>query len=175
MRPSDEPIYSPEAIQEAVGRVARAISVDYAGKELVVLAVLKGSLFFAADLIRQLDGVDIILEFLWASSYKGTQSQGTVTCMALPETPIQGKHVLVVEDIVDTGRTVTVILEKLAEQQPASLALGTLLDKPSQRVIPVTPKYVGFTVGDQFLVGYGLDYDEQYRELPALHVLEGAG
>ncbi len=172
MRLSEKPLVDQEAIAEAVTRLGREISERHAGRdELVLVVVLKGGTLFAADLMRQLD-LPLSVEYIRAKSYDGIQSLGDVDLPVLPDQPLTGKHLLVVEDILDTGRTTAAILKALTDQHPASLELCVLLDKPSRRVLPVTPHYVGFTIDDHFVVGYGLDYDERYRHLPAVYVLE---
>lgn len=175
MRLSEKPLIEEGAIADAVARLGREISGRHAGRgELVLVVVLKGGTLFAADLMRRLD-VPLSVEYIRAKSYDGTESLGDVNLPVLPEQPLAGKHLLVVEDILDTGRTTAAILKALAAQQPASLELCVLLDKPSRRVVPVEARYVGFTIDDHFVVGYGLDHDEHYRQLPAVYVLENDG
>ncbi|MBM3290901.1 MAG: hypoxanthine phosphoribosyltransferase, partial [Candidatus Hydrogenedentes bacterium] len=133
--------------------------------------VLKGGLLFAADLVRAI-GVPLTIDYVRAKSYDGDRSQGHVELKVLPEQPLEGKHVLFVEDILDTGRTTAAVLDIARAANAASVALCALLDKPSRRTAPVCADYVGFTIGDDFVVGYGLDYNERYRELPAVYSLE---
>lgn len=168
---SKEPLISADAIRARVRELADRINADYADKELVVVVVLKGGLLFAADLLRSLR-VPLALEYIRAKSYDGDRSVGTVELKVLPEQPLAGKHVLFVEDILDTGRTTAAILEFARNANAASVALCVLLDKPSHRVTPIHTDYAGFTIDDHFVVGYGLDYDERYRELPSIHTLE---
>ena len=159
------------AIQARVGELGAQITAEYAGRSLVVVVVLKGGLLFAADLIRAIH-VPLALEYIRAKSYDGANSTGTVALKVLPELPLRGTHVLIIEDILDTGRTTSVVLDAVRHEQPASVALCALLDKPERRVVSVTADYVGFKIADHFVVGYGLDFDEHYRELPAIHVME---
>jgi len=168
-----KPLFEAETIRRRVGELAAQVSEDYAGRQVHLLAVLKGGLVFAADLMRALT-VPICLDFIGARSYDGTASSGTVTFTYLPAQSLAGRHVLLVEDILDTGRTMEHIVERLRRENPASLRLCTLLDKPSRRVRPVTADYVGFTIDDLFVVGYGLDYEEMGRELPEIRVLHDA-
>jgi len=168
---SEKPLLSEETIRSRVAELADRISDDYAGRSLTVVVVLKGAIFFAADLVRELR-VPVVVDFIRARSYEGTSSTGSVTITTEPESPLAGKDVLLVEDIVDTGRTTAVLLERIQRQAPASLALCSLLHKPDRCVVPTTIDYLGFTIDDRFVVGYGLDHEQRHRELRALHVLE---
>lgn len=170
MRLSDAPLLTADQIRDRVTELAREISDDYAGRELTLVAVLKGAVFFVSDLARSLT-VPTAIGFIRARSYAGTRPGGEVEFTYLPEQPLTDKHVLVVEDILDTGSTARAILERIEGDRPASLALCTLLDKPSRREVEMSADYVGFTIDDHFVVGYGLDYNESYRELPGIHVL----
>ena len=161
-------VYSSGQIAASVGRLAQRIGHDYAGEELVLVVVLNGAMFFAADLARQI-GSPLRLEFIKLTSYKGTSSTGAVTITKGLDGAIAGKHVLVVEDIVDTGLTLKFLLDHLSDLGARSLKVCTLLDKSGRREVPVTPDYVGISCEDKFLVGYGLDLDERYRELPAIY------
>ena len=171
MRRSSEPLISEEAIKQRIGELAEAISRDYANCDLVLAVVLKGAVMFAADLFRRLS-IPASIEFVRARSYQGTRSSRRVEITIFPEESLAGKHVLIVEDILDTGYTTHFLLDRFRDANPDSLALCTLLDKPARRNIPVEAKYTGFTIDDQFVVGYGLDYDERFRELPEVYVLE---
>ncbi|UPT73552.1 MAG: hypoxanthine phosphoribosyltransferase [Elusimicrobiota bacterium] len=148
------------------------ITRDYKGKKLLVVGVLKGSTIFMADLVRSLGPeLDVQLDFVAVSSYAGKASTGTVrTLLDLRESP-EGKDLLLVEDIVDTGLTLTSLTETLRAHRPASLEVCTLLDKPECRKTPFQPKYTGFKIPNEFVVGFGLDYDERYRQLPCVGVL----
>lgn len=157
-------------IQEKVRELAEKISGDYAHTELTIVAVLKGSIFFCTDLARHLS-VPCSFEFISVSSYTGAAPSGVVRLlMDLKESP-EGKHVLLVEEIVDTGATLHYLQKNLLTRKPASLRTCVLLDKPAPRKVPVSVDYTGFTVPDKFLVGYGLDYNEAYRNLPYIGVL----
>lgn len=167
----DPPLVSAAAIQARIGELAFEIEADFGGSPLALVCVLKGGLFFAADLLRQLS-MPVSLDFIRAQSYAGRHSKGTVEVSLWPSIPLHGEAVLIVEDILDTGRTTDALMTRLRELRPARLALCTLLDKPSRRIFPIKADYVGFTIPDRFVVGYGLDCDERYRNLPAIHALE---
>ncbi len=171
MKPSKEPLLTALDIATRTSELADTISTDYTGRELLLLPVLKGGLIFAADLMRLIK-VPLTLDFIRARSYQGTRSQGGVEFLVHPTEPIEGRHLLIVEDIVDTGRTTAAILDLLQAEKPATISLCTLLDKPASRQANVEPNYAGFQIADHFVVGYGLDYNERYRELPAIHILE---
>jgi hypoxanthine phosphoribosyltransferase len=160
------------AITSAVARLAAQISRDYRLKNPLLIGILKGSFIFLADLVRQLD-FPLEIDFIRLSSYgRGTQTSGSVRVVQGLRSIVQGRHVLVVEDIVDTGITVAFLLDYLKKKKPASVALCALLDKPSRRRVPVAIDYLGITVPDKFLIGYGLDCDEKYRNLPDVCALE---
>jgi hypoxanthine phosphoribosyltransferase len=166
------PLFSREAIASAVECLAAAISRDYHDKDLLCIGILKGSFIFMADLIRRLD-FPLEVDFVRLSSYgSGTQTSGTVRVVQALRSAVRSRHVLVVEDIVDTGITVAFLLDYLKKKKPASVRLGALLDKPSRRRVPITIDYLGMTVPDKFLVGYGLDINEKYRNLPEIYYLE---
>lgn len=162
-----------EEIRRRVGELASEISRDYADRpDVLLVGVLQGASVFLADLIRSL-AIPVSLDFVRASSYgPAAASSGRVAIRADLETPLAGRDVLIVEDVVDTGRTLDRLLERLAEGRPASLNVCTLLDKPSRRVLPVRARYVGFEIPDVFVVGYGMDYNERYRQLPDVHYLD---
>ena len=165
-------IISRDEIAKAIDRLAREINRDYQGKHPLLVSVLKGSFMFTADLIRQLD-LPLELDFVRLSSY-GTarESSGRVKVVQGTKTPIKDKDVLVVEDIVDTGITISFLLDYLRKKQPASLKVCTLTDKPSRRRVPVPIDYRGFTIPNKFIVGYGLDYNQRFRNLPDIYTLE---
>jgi hypoxanthine phosphoribosyltransferase len=168
------PLIPPEEIAATVLRLGQRIDQDYAGREIVLIGVLKGSFVFLADLVRQMKTPVRRIEFMRLSSYgSGTVSSGTVNVQSdiAPQT-IARQHVLLVEDIVDTGRSTTTALELLRDMQPASLKLVTLLDKPERREFPVTIDYLGMTIPDRFIVGYGIDWDEKYRQLPGIFAVD---
>ncbi len=162
-----------QEIELAVGRLAAEISQDYQDKNPVLIAVLKGSFIFLADLIRRLD-FPLEVEFIGLSSYGlGQESSGRIRVVHNLRCGIKGRHVLIVEDIVDTGLTTCFLLDYLAKKEPASLRVCALTSKPARRRSSVTIDYLGFTVPDRFLVGYGLDCGERFRNLPDLCFLEG--
>ena len=167
-----EILFSKEVIERRVRELAAQISRDCAGKELLIVGVLNGAFIFMADLIRGLD-VPCRVDFVRAASYGcGSVSAGEVRITKDLETPIAGREVLVVEDIVDTGITLSRLVEVLRQRRPASLRVCAFLDKPERRKVPFAADYVGFIIPDRFVVGYGLDYNEKFRFLPDVCVLE---
>jgi hypoxanthine phosphoribosyltransferase len=165
-------LYSREEIAAAVRRLAERISADYAGKDLLVIGALKGAVVFLVDLIREM-AIPLEIDFISLASYgDGVTSCGEVKVTAYPTARIEGRHVLVVEDIVDTGLCVEALMKFLTGRRPASLKLCALLDKPTRRRVPVDIAYLGFTVPDKFVVGYGIDYAQGYRHLPQIFTLE---
>jgi len=159
-------------IAKAVDRLASQIRRDYQDKQPLLIGVLKGSFVFMADLIRQLD-LPLELDFVRLSSYGAAkESSGKVRVVQGVKTPVKGRDVLVIEDIVDTGITISFLLDYLKKKQPASLKLCTLTDKPSRRRVPVPIDYCGFTVPNKFIVGYGLDLNQGFRNLPDIYTLE---
>ncbi len=159
-------------IKARVGELGLRIAADYAGRDLVLVSILKGALPFLADLMREIP-IYCSLDFLEVSSYgAGTTSTGVVRILKDLAKPIEGRHVLVVEDILDTGHTLSYVIEHLRGQHPASLGLCALLDKPARRLIPIAVDYTGFEIEDKFVVGYGLDFAERYRNLPFIGVLK---
>lgn len=171
-----EPLITAEAIEGRVRELAQTINDDYlgTGRPLSVIVVLKGACFFAIDLLRHLK-VPTRLDFLQASSYSGMGSTGEVRLHKDISMPISGTDVLLVEDIVDTGLTASWLKRHLASHTPATVRLCTLLDKPARRLIPAEIDYIGFTIPDEFVLGYGLDYEEGYRNLPAVYVARPRG
>ncbi len=160
------------AIAAKVKELGTRIANDYRGKDLVLVSILKGALPFLADLMRQIP-IPLALDFLEVSSYGSeTESSGVVRILKDLANPIEGRHVIVVEDILDTGHTLNYVLDHLRAQRPASVRLCTLLDKPARRVLAVGIDYRGFEIPDKFVVGYGLDYAERYRNLPFIGVLK---
>jgi len=165
-------LISEEQIASRVKELGEEISRRYAGKEVTMICVLKGSFLFFADLVRAMK-VPVNVEFLQCSSYgDGTTSSGEVKLGLDISTPLDGKHVVIVEDIVDSGLTLKYIRDLLALRNPVSLDCCALLEKPSALKTDVKVEYAGFTVGDEFVVGYGLDFGQKYRELPYVGVLE---
>lgn len=165
-------LLSQQEINQGVARLAAEIARDYRGKNPLLIGVLKGSFIFLSDLVRRLD-FPLEVEFLQLSSYgSGTQSSGRVRVLGRLGQPVKGREVVVVEDIVDTGITIAFLMDYLHRRHPRSLKLCALLDKPERRQVPVKIDYLGFTVPDRFVVGYGLDYNEQFRHLPEVWALE---
>lgn len=173
MTPKLLPLISQPEIADTVRRLAQELDQDYCDRNPVVIGVLKGSFIFLADLIRQMQTPIQRVELIKLSSYgAGTDSSGTVNLqMDVPAEVVTGQDVILVEDIVDTGLSTTKAFQVLNQHQPNSLKLCTLLDKPDRRKVPVTIDYCGLTVPDQFIVGYGLDCNEQYRQLPGIYVI----
>lgn len=155
-----------EKIQQRVKEIAEQITKDYEGKELTLICILKGSTFFTVDLAKRIDN-KLKIEFIQVSSYhEGTNSSGNIEMKLDLRESIEGKDVIIIEDIIDTGRTLSYLIEHLKTRNPKSLKLCTLLDKPERRIYDVKVDYVGFQIPDKFVVGYGLDVNEQYRNLP---------
>jgi hypoxanthine phosphoribosyltransferase len=170
--PKFDVMISQEKIAQRVRELGAKITKEYAGQPIVVIGVLKGSFIFLADLVRSIEN-PVTIDFLGVSSYAGTESTGVVKITHDLTKPIAGKHVLVVEDIVDTGLTLQYLVENLKTRNPASLKVACLLDKPSRAKVRVPLEYVGFTIDDEFVVGYGLDYDGIYRNLPHIAIYRG--
>ena len=167
-----EVLYSEEQISQRVRELGEQISRDYQGREIFGICLLKGSMIFTSDLIRHLD-IPVTVDLMRASSYGNTTaSLGSVKILQDLDEDISGKDVLVIEDIVDTGRTLHKTLALMKMRQPNSLKICSMLDKPSRRVTPIFIDYVGFTIEDRFVVGYGLDFDEYYRNLPYIGILD---
>lgn len=165
-----QPYIRAAQIQEEVTRLGAQMNADYAGKNPLFIAILNGSFMFASDLFKELT-VDAEICFIKLASYKGTRSTGNViTSIGLDES-LKGRHVVIVEDIVDTGKTLYEFLPQLTNQQPASLRIAALLHKPEALVHPLTIDYLGFTVPNKFLLGYGLDYDGHGRNLKEIYQL----
>ncbi len=161
-----------EEVDRKIKEIGLLISKDYEGKEVRIICILRGASFFACELAKRIN-LPVTIDFMSVSSYgAGTESSGHVKIMKDLEEPIEGKDVIVVEDIIDSGRTLSMLLELLKARKPNSIALCTLLDKPERRVVDVDVKYVGFQIPDLFVVGYGLDYDQKYRNLPYIGVVE---
>lgn len=164
---------SAEQIQAKVRELGQRIRADYAGKKLVLVCVLKGSFVFTADLARAIDDNELRIEFLGVRSYgEGTSSSGVVQITHDLTKPIENEDILVVEDIVDTGLTIKHLLELLATRRPRSVRVCALLHKPARTKVTVPIDYLGFTIEDRFVVGYGLDWAERYRNLPFIGLVE---
>ena len=152
--------------------MAKKISEDYKGEELVVVTVLKGGVMFSVDLMREVE-VPVMIDFMSASSYgASSKSSGVVKIEKDLDMPIEGKNVLLVEDIIDSGCTLSYIADILRKRGPKSLEICTILDKPSRRVVDIDVKYIGFEIPDEFVVGYGLDYAQKHRNLPYVGILK---
>ncbi len=169
----DRVLFSEEDLKAMVKKVAAEINEDYAGKKPVLVVLLKGSVMFAADLMRSLI-IDCEIDFMKVSSYSGTQSTGVVSIVNDLKTDISGRHVIIIEDIVDTGLTLYRLKNLLEQRGPESLRICTLLDKPSGRKAEVYADYIGGVVGNEFIVGNGLDYNEKYRNLPYIGVMRNS-
>ena len=170
-----KPMYQEAELQKRIKEVAEEIDKDYIGKEIVVVCVLKGGVFFLCELAKRIQ-VPVSMDFMSVSSYGSeTKSSGVVKIVKDLDEPLKDKDVLVVEDIVDSGRTLSHLLKMLNDRGPRSIKLCTLLDKPERRVVDVNVDYTGFTIPDEFVVGYGLDYDQRYRNLPYIGVVEFDG
>lgn len=161
-----------KTLQEKILEIGKTIEKDYEGKEIVLISILRGSVFFTVDLAKRISN-PMRFEFIEVSSYEGgTESSGKVKLNKDLAGSIKGKDVIVIEDIIDTGRTLSYLLEHLKSKEPNSIKLCTLLNKPSRRVIDVKVDYEGFEIEDKFVVGYGLDIDQYYRNLPFIGYIE---
>ena len=165
-------LFSEEQIRDRIRELGDQIARDYAGKDVVLIGVLKGVALFFGDMMRAID-LPLEIDFMAVSSYgASTRSSGVVRILKDLDETITGRHVLIVEDIIDTGLTLSYLIRTLMERRPASLEICTLLHKPARRLVEVPVKYVGFTIPDQFVVGYGLDYDQKFRNLPFVGILK---
>jgi hypoxanthine phosphoribosyltransferase len=160
-----------DKVDERIAQLGEQISKDYEGKQVHLIGILKGSIFFICELAKRIT-VPVTMDFMSVSSYgAGTKSSGVVKLIKDLDESIVGKDVLVVEDIIDSGRTLSYLLQNLSSRHPASIRLCTMLDKPERREVDVDVDYQGFRIPDEFVVGYGLDYDQRYRNLPYIGVL----
>lgn len=165
-------LISEEELAKRIKELATTISEDYEDKNPVMICLLKGSVSYFAHLCEQMY-IPLEYEFLRASSYHGATTTGEVKLLHVPTISLKGRHVIIVEDIIDTGLTLSAIKKVMLDMEPASLAITTLLDKPCRRLVnDMVPEYIGFEVPDEFVVGFGLDYNEQYRNLPYIGVLK---
>lgn len=164
-------LHTHEQVQRRVTEIGARIADDYHGRTPHFVTILKGSIPFAADLMRAIDA-PLSFDVLGVASYAGYRSSGEVRLTKDLDDPIEGRHVLVVEDIVDTGLTLSYVMRILQERRPASVRIAAFLDKPSRRAIAIDADYVGFTIPDVFVVGYGLDWNQRYRNLPYIGVLK---
>lgn len=160
-----------EQIKVRIDELSREITRDYRDKNLLLVSILKGSFIFMADLARSIN-LDLKIDFMSVTSYEGTNSSGVVRILYDLSMPVQDYDILLIEDILDSGRTLSYIVSILKERKPKSIAICALLDKPSRRVVDVDAKYVGFTIPDEFVVGYGLDYNQDYRNIRDIVVLK---
>ncbi|MFC2662918.1 MAG: hypoxanthine phosphoribosyltransferase [Eubacterium sp.] len=165
-------LFTEQDICDKAEELGEQITHDYQGEDLIVVGTLKGAVMWMSELVKRID-LDLKMDFVSASSYgSGTTSSGVVKITKDLSMDIYQKNVLIVEDIIDTGTTLNYLTKKFKERGPKSVKICTMLDKPSRRRVPLTPDYKGFTVDDLFIVGYGLDYDQKYRNLPYISYLE---
>ncbi len=165
-------LFTKEQLAAKVAELGKQISEEYAGQDIFAVCILKGAVMFYADLVRAID-VPVQLDFMIASSYgASTESSGTVKILKDLDYDIEGKHVIIIEDIIDSGLTMNYLMKYFRERKPASVKLCALLSKPSRRRVDVKIDYCGWEVPDEFLVGYGLDYAEKYRNLPCIGILK---
>jgi hypoxanthine phosphoribosyltransferase len=171
-RDLDYVMFTPEELHTRVQEIGKALTQEYAGKAPILFCIMKGSLVFTADLMREIN-LPCTLEYITLSSYRAMATHPGELTMSEPFTvDVTGRDIIVIEDILDTGKTLSFVMGLLKGQNPASLKLVVLLDKPSRREAPVEADIVGFTIPDAFVVGYGLDYDQKYRNLPCIGVLK---
>ncbi len=167
-----EPFLTEEEVDKKIQEIGDRISRDYKGKNVHMICVLKGGAFFMCELAKRIT-VPVSLDFMYVSSYgSGTESSGNIKIVKDLDEPLDGKDVIIVEDIIDSGRTLSRLMELLSARNPKSLKLCTLLDKPDRRVVDVKVDYTCFEIPDEFVVGYGLDYDQMYRNLPYIGIVK---
>lgn len=159
-----------EEVEKKIKELAKEIEKDYCGKDLLVIGLLKGSIMFMSDLIKEMD-LPVMIDFMSVSSYSGTTSTGVINVLKDTDISVKDKDVLIVEDIIDTGLTLSHVKKLLEDRGAKSLKICTLLDKPSRRTIEMKGDYVGFEIPDEFVVGYGLDYDQHHRNLPYVGIV----
>lgn len=173
MKEQIQVMFSEEEVNARIAEIAAQINEEYKGEEIVAIGILRGGVYFCTELTKRIT-VPVILDFMEASSYgSGTDSSGQVQITKDLIEDIAGRHVIVVEDIIDTGRTLSKLLDNLWARKPKSLKLCTLLDKPERRVVQVQVDYNGFVIPNKFVIGYGMDYAQKYRNLPYIGVVEG--
>jgi hypoxanthine phosphoribosyltransferase len=170
MERSERPLFTSAQIHDKVKALAASISRDLAGEEIVALVVLKGALHFGSDLLRALS-IPARIDFVQARSYDGSRTTGAVTMLGRPTQELLGQRVLIVEDILDTGVTARALMDFVKGEGAQEVRFCALFDKPARRRVPVQADYLGFTVDDVFIVGYGMDHEERFRELPDVYVL----
>ena len=159
-----------EEVEKRIKELAKEIEKDYYGKDLLVIGLLKGSIMFMSDLIKEMD-LPVMIDFMSVSSYSGTTSTGVINVLKDTDISVKDKDVLIVEDIIDTGLTLSHVKKLLEDRGAKSLKICTLLDKPSRRTVEMKGDYVGFEIPDEFVVGYGLDYDQHHRNLPYVGIV----
>lgn len=159
-----------EEVEKRIKELAKEIEKDYCGKDLLVIGLLKGSIMFMSDLIKEMD-LPVMIDFMSVSSYLGTTSTGVINVLKDTDISVKDKDVLIVEDIIDTGLTLSHVKKLLEDRGTKSLKICTLLDKPSRRTVEMKGDYVGFEIPDEFVVGYGLDYDQHHRNLPYVGIV----
>lgn len=164
-------LLSEQELRERIAQMGETLSKEYAGKNPLFVGILKGVVVFFADMIRAV-AIPCEIDFMAVSSYSGTESTGSLKIKKDLGVDIRGRHVVILEDILDTGLTLSRTVELLKEREPASLKICTLLDKPDRRTAPIQADYVGFTIPNEFVVGFGLDYNERYRNLPYVGILK---
>lgn len=173
MTASIRPFLNQDTIESRIKELAAEISRDYAGKEVTFLVTLKGAVFFSCELAKYMT-IPVFFEYIRAKSYAGTTSTGTVTIpVDVEPEKIADKNIIIIEDVIDSGRTLSHVVEIMKSRNPASLKVCALLDKKECRVIPFEGDYIGFTIGNNFVVGYGLDVDQKFRNFPFIAILEG--
>ena len=166
-------LVSEQEVDARIEELGKKISEDYAGKQVHLICILKGGVFFMCELAKRIT-VPVSMDFMSVSSYgDGTKSSGIVKIAKDLDESMEGKNVIIIEDIIDSGRTLSYLMDVLQKRQPKSMKLCTLLDKPDRRIVDVKVDYVGFEIPDEFVVGYGLDYAQKYRNLPYIGVVEG--
>ena len=158
-------------LEKRIEEMGKQIQKDYEGKELVFVGILKGSVMFMTELAKNIK-MNVAINFMDVSSYEGTESTGNVKINKDIRDTIEGKDIIIVEDIIDTGRTLTYVKEYLKQKNPNSIKIATMLSKPSKRIMEMEVEYIGFAIEDKFVVGYGLDYNEKYRNLPYIGYIE---
>lgn len=158
-------------LEKRINELAKEIEKEYKGKDIVLVGILKGSVMFMSQLAKRING-NVELDFMDVSSYEGTESTGNISINKDIRNSIEGKDVIIVEDIIDTGKTLTHILEYLKQKNPNTIKIATMLSKPSRRVMELNVDYIGFAIEDIFVIGYGLDYNEKYRNLPYIGYIE---
>lgn len=164
-------LISEEELEKRIGEVAKEIDKDYEGEKVVIVSILKGAVFFAVDLVKKMN-TPIELQFMQVSSYQGTETTHNIKLKKDLDNDIVGKNVIIVEDIIDTGHTLKHLKEYLLSKKPKSLKIAVLTDKKERREAEIEADYVGFTIPNKFVIGYGLDYDEEYRDLPYIGYVE---